>query len=120
MGMRAFAEAWIDPICEDDENTSSKKKNGDRMQVLVAFDIDTMGRFETELFVNQNKMSAFIYVPSDYYEVFKDMTKDVAKAIANTKFNFEKVEVLPLAAPRSLMEVFKTLPIRRTGINVTV
>ncbi len=122
MGMKSFAEMWIDPVCENDDEEGKKHKNGnhDLTQVLVAFDVADLGRFETELMINKNKMSAYVYVPQDYYDVFKDMKGDIMKAIADTAYTFDKVEVRPLAAPRSLMEVFKTLPIRRTGINVTV
>ncbi|MBR3839560.1 MAG: hypothetical protein IKM20_00305 [Erysipelotrichales bacterium] len=121
MNMRAFAEVWVDPLCEGDEDENGNKgSKSDLTQVLVAFDIDRLGRFETEIMINKNKMSAYVYVPNDYYEVFKDMSYDVIQAIAKTSYTFDKVEVRPLAAPRSLMEVFKTLPIRRTGINVTV
>lgn len=120
MNLRAFAEVWIDPICEGEEENNKKGSKSDMTQVLVAFDIDKLGRFETELMIHKNRMSAYVYVPTDYYEMFKDMNVDVVQAISKTSYSFDKVEVRPLAAPRSLMEVFKTLPIRRTGINVTV
>lgn len=119
---RAFAEVWIDPICEgdEDEETGKKGKRGDLTQVLVAFDVDRLGRFETEIMINKNKMNAYVYVPADYYAVFKDMNRDIIQIINKSTYAFDKVEVRPLAAPRSLMDVFKTLPIRRTGINVTI
>ncbi len=122
MGMKSFAEMWIDPVCENEDEESKKNRKGshDLTQVLVAFDVQNLGRFETELMINKNKMSAYVYVPQDYYDVFKDMKGDIMKAIADTAYTFDKVEVKPLATPRSLMEVFKTLPIRRTGINVTI
>ena len=66
MNMRAFAEVWIDPLCEGDEDENGNKgSKSDLTQVLVAFDIDRLGRFETEIMVNKNKMSAYIYVPDD-------------------------------------------------------
>lgn len=115
---RSFAEVWIDPDAEE-EKSGKRGKKGDMMQVLVAF-VNQLGRFEAELKVYNDTMSAFIYVPKGLLETFKDMSEPIMKSIVNTKYSFESVEILELERPRSLMEVFQNLPLRRSGVNVKV
>lgn len=116
---KSFAEVWIDPEAED-ESGKKKGKKGDNMQVLVAFDIDVLGRFEAELRVVNDSMSAYIYVPSGYVETFRDMNEAIMQSILQTKYKFETVEVRELEKNRSLMDVFSNLPLRRSGVNVKV
>lgn len=115
----SFAEVWIDPNAQE-EGKSKKGKKGDTMQVLVAFDIEQLGRFEAELKVYNNSMSAYIFVPKGLLETFKDMNDAIIQGIAKTKYSFENVEIRELDKPRSLMDVFHNLPLRRSGVNVKV
>lgn len=119
LDQKSFAEVWIDPDVED-ESTKNKSKKGDNMQVLVAFDINDLGRFEAELRVQNNAMSAYIYVPKGLLETFKDLDQPIIQAVLRTKYNFEDVEIRELEKPRSLMDVFQSLPLRRSGVNVKV
>lgn len=119
LDQKSFAEVWIDPDVED-ETSKKKGRKGDNMQVLVAFDINDLGRFEAELRIQNNAMSAFIYVPKGLLETFKDIEQPIMQTVLRTKYNFESVEVRELVKPRSLMDVFQSLPLRRSGVNVKV
>lgn len=118
-GMKAFAEMWINQRGEEDEEGGgSGVENTTHM--LLAFDVEKMGRFETELFARDKKLEVSIFCPPGYLEDFKGMNSAIAKGIAQTGYRMEKLNLHPLERTRSLMEVFKSLPYKRTGVDVKI
>lgn len=117
--LRAFAEMWIDP----NEQNESWEKGGDpteSMHLLIVFDVEGVGQFEAELLVTGKKIAFNLFCPPAYVDSFAQIGSSAAKLSANTGYSFSEVYVGKLERTRSLMDVFKTLPHRRTGIDVTV
>ena len=48
------------------------------------------------------------------------MNSAIAKGVAQTGYRMEKLNLQPLERTRSLMEVFKSLPYKRTGVDVKI
>lgn len=48
------------------------------------------------------------------------MVNTLPKLISDTKYKIGKTKVEPLVQSRSLMEVFKSLPYKRVGVDVTI
>lgn len=44
----------------------------------------------------------------------------IERCVSSTSYRFDKIRVDPLERPNSLMDVFKSLPYKRTGVNVKV
>lgn len=116
--MRAFAEMWIDPNSEE-ENSKGTGTQSD-IHMLIVFDVDGIGRFESELFVHENDVRLGLFCPPAYVAAFTDIGKGVARAVADTPYRIREVTVDKLERQRSLMDVFKTLPHRRAGVDVTI
>lgn len=113
----SFAEFWIDPDAEEE------KKNGEikeAIHILIVFDIDGIGQFEAEIFSRDKRLSLNLLCPKGYDYAFSNTINSISPIISQKGFELENVNVGVLEKPRSLMDVFKTLPYKRTGIDVKV
>lgn len=119
-GMKAFAEMWINQRGEEDERPSSGEEGQNVIHLLLAFDIQGLGRFETELYVRGKKLEIGIFCPPEYVKAFDGVSAGIAKGAAQVGYRVEKIDMQPLERSRSLMEVFKSLPYKRTGVDVKV
>lgn len=119
MDMKAFAEIWINSE-EENENKSSGGAVKNNTHMLIVFDIEGIGQFEMELFVREKEISMALMCPEDYYEYFKDTNKSFSECISFSEYKFKDIRIDKLEHSRSLIEVFKTLPYKRTGVNVTI
>lgn len=118
-GLKSFAEIWIDPDGKSDEHTKDSN-NIQCIHMLIIFDIEGIGRFETEFFVEDKKIDLKLYCPANYVETFSKVKDDFANCISFSEYYFENITVDKLEKTRSLLEVFKTLPYKRTGIDVKI
>ncbi len=116
--MRSFAEIWINPNSDDREDSGDPMERG--IHMLMVFDVDAIGRFEAELFVKGQKIDFALFCPPGSEEAFAGMREGVSKAVSSTSYELGDVRVETLQRSRSLMNVFKSLPYRRTGVDVKV
>ena len=118
VGMKSFAEIWIDP---NDESGKNKKGEPDsQTHILVVFDIEGIGSFESEMFVKGNKIFLSLMCPETYLKDFEHISKTLPSITTGLDYEFAEIRISKLEGTRSLMEVFKDLPYRRTGIDVTI
>lgn len=117
--VRSFAEIWID---QEPEETEKKKGKGQEQQahVLIEFDVEGIGQFEAELYLVGHTLSVQLFCPAPYVQAFSGIGSAVSGALAGTDYRFSEIKIEKLERQRSLMDVFKTLPHKRTGVNVTV
>ncbi|MFV0498311.1 MAG: antitoxin [Candidatus Fimivivens sp.] len=117
-GLRSFAEIWIDPNAES-TNAKSERVQG-CIHMLIVFDIDGIGRFEAELAVAEKEIMINLFCPAPYLPSFSALATPVRAQIDATGYRLLKMSVEKLEKHRSLMDVFKTLPHKRTGVDVKV
>lgn len=118
MDMKAFAEMWVNPNGGEDERPYNEAK--EVTHLLVIFDIENVGRFETEIYAKDKSLDISVLCPPDKLDYFKNISKRISRGIADTGYRVNEVTVDKLVRTRSLMEVFKSLPYKRTGVDVTV
>ena len=116
--LKAFAEMWIDPNAESTDNKG--RTVTDCIHVLMVFDIDGIGRFEAELAASQKDIMVKLFCPPAYLPAFANLAQEVREPIAASGYRLLDFTVDRLERQRSLMDVFKTLPHKRTGIDVTI
>lgn len=116
--IKAFAEMWIDPNAESMDEKGNRVT--DCLHLLAVFDIEGIGRFEAELAASGKDMMINLFCPPAYVNAFADLPAQLREPIASTGYRVVGCKVDILQRQRSLMDVFKSLPYRRTGINVKV
>ena len=116
--LKSFAEIWIDP------NAESTDAKGNRVQdcihMLMVFDIDGIGRFEAELAAAGKDIMVNLFCPAPYLPAFSALAVPVREQVAATGYRLLNLSVDKLEKHRSLMDVFKTLPHKRTGVDVKI
>ncbi len=116
--MRSFAEIWINPNGEEDDREFSV--GGKQIHMLLSFDIESVGRFELELFVREKIIDCSLYCPPAYLSVYSDLKSSLRQCTQQTEYRVGELKVEGLERPRSLMDVFRSLPYKRTGIDVKI
>ena len=116
--MRSFAEIWINPNSDDRDDGSDPAERG--IHMLLVLDVDAIGRFEAELFVKGKNIDLALFCPPGCERAYYGIRDGLAKAISATEYRLGDVRVETLERSRSLMAVFKSLPYRRTGVDVKV
>lgn len=118
---KAFGEMWINP---DEENKKGSKRQSDvpvrTIHMLLVFDIPDVGRFETELYVQDKKINMSLMCPASMDEYMDSLAAELHECIRFSEYSFDRIKVAKLEKPRSLIEVFPALPQKRTGINVRI
>ncbi len=90
------------------------------IHMLLVFDIPDVGRFETELWVKGKKINMSLLCPPIMEHQTDQLTDNLKKSINFSEYSFDEIKVGQLEKTRSLVEVFTTLPQRRTGINIKI
>ena len=115
--IRAFAELWINPD-SDEKDMPENVSHGTHL--LMVIDIEGVGRHEAEFFVYNSTFDFILHCPQGCEAGYEELMKSMPKLLNGTQYHLGKTEVLTFENTRSLMEVFKSLPYRRVGVDVKV
>ncbi len=118
--LRAFAEIWIDPNAEEETGARNTGGMADNLHMLMVFDVEGVGRFESELYVQGKRIAMNLMCPPAHLDDFKDIGANIRKAVSAIGYSFEAITVGKLQRTHSLMEIFTNLPRKRTGVDVKV
>jgi len=118
--VKAFAEFWINPY--DDENGAQGVDPGRRIHILMVVDVEILGRFEVELKVRDRIIDLSLHCPEGLEDRFTGMLAELPLRMRylDTPYRMGRLEIETLKQSRSLMEVFKTLPYKRMGVDIMV
>ena len=115
--MRAFAELWVNPE-SDEKDMPENASQG--MHLLMVIDVEGVGRFEAEFSVYNSTVDFSLYCPKGCEQGYEELMKSLPKMFYGTSYHVGKTEVLTFENTRSLMDVFKSLPYRRVGVDVKI
>ncbi len=118
MDIKAFGEIWIDPNAGDENGRRNTGEQG--VHMLMVFDVESIGRFESELYVQANRIALNLLCPPAYLEDFKGIAPGIRRAVEALGYSFDAINIDRLERTHSLMEVFTDLPHRRLGIDVKI
>ncbi|MFI3114699.1 MAG: antitoxin [Clostridia bacterium] len=116
-GMKSFAEIWINPQSDEKDMVAGAKSG---QHFLLVIDIETIGRFEAEVFAHDRIIDFHLYCPGGYERIFENIPSDISKSLNTLNFKLGESKVEKLREPRSLMQVFKSLPYKRVGVDVKI
>lgn len=113
--MKALAEVWINRERNERENTKNDDGN---IHILMIVDIENAGRFEAEFDVRNFNIDFYLYCPEGTETDFGELINNMPKILGGTNYHIGKTELATRSRTRSLIDVFKSLPNRRVGVNV--
>lgn len=119
-GLNAFAELWIDPNESGSKSYKGEKDGESHVHVLITFDISGIGQFEAEFMADGKELTFYLFCPGDYARVFSGLAPEFSNIIQEKGYHLSDMKVEKLDKNRSLMDVFKTLPYKRTGVDVKI
>ena len=115
--VRAFAEVWINPESGEGEMPEGA---GQGRHLLLVIDVDGVGRFEAELFFYRRTVDLAIFTPPGMESLLLPIRHNLPGKLADGAYRLGRMTVSALEKPRSLMDVFKTLPYKRVGVDVKI
>lgn len=118
-GLRSFAELWIDPKHEEKPGLS-KDDFCKNIHVFIVFDIEGIGQFEAEVLLNNETIDFNLLCPPEHVQAMTACRQGFLQAINGSGYHIGEVRINQMEHIRSLMDVFKSLPYKRTGVNVKI
>ena len=113
---RAFGELWVD---NDDDSGISAAGGGEKhYHLFLTFDIDAFGRFELDVYANENTASVSLLHPVSFGKNIESMINKVNRIAAGAGYSISNFQTGILKAPHNLSQIFPKLNERRTGLNV--
>lgn len=116
--MNLFSEIWVDP-----NETGTSRGGGEEkrsIHMLITFDITGIGQFEAEIFVQEKEMRLTLLCPENYVSQYAVLADVFRETVGEYGFRLVDVNIDQMEGIRSLMDVFKDLPYRRTGVDVRI
>ncbi len=117
--VQSFMEFWVNPNGEEDQYWAAEEGKK-KIHMLMVFDIGSLGRFEMELFVRDDIIDFALLCPPSCARVFAGAREDIRKSIGGLGYRFGEMRIDALERPRSLIEVFHSLPFKRAGVDVKI
>ena len=114
----AFAEMWIDP--DEEKKSESENEITHCIHMFIVFDIDNLGKMETELYVRDKNITLSIYCPEEYVDYINSFAGELRKCADTTDYRISDVNIHESNVSRSLVDVFEGLSLKRSGINVRI
>lgn len=114
--LRAFAEVWINQEPADSGSTGG----GQALHFLMVIDVETIGRFEAEFYVRDKTIDFTLYTPPEREGRYKAVIDALPGILSQTEYRVGRTALRSLDQTRSLMDVFKSLPYKRVGLDVTI
>lgn len=114
---KAFGELWVDSE-ENGGTASSKEELGTHL--FLVFDVDTLGRFELELYAKNQALTVSLLCPPALTGYYDTMRSAIGKIASDAGYTAKGTLVKPLTKARDLTEVFEKLLEKRGGLDVKI
>lgn len=112
-GLMAFGELWIDVNSRNERDEEQKAT-----QILLALEFEGLGHFELDLRVLDTTMVVRLFTPQALEQAFQGMRTKIRDCLTSSMYSLERVEIIGIEKPRTLMEVFQRLPEKRSGVSL--
>ena len=113
---RAFGELWVDN--DDDSGVSAAGGAKKHYHLFLTFDVDAFGRFEIDVYANENTASVSLLHPVSFGKNIESLISKVNRIAAGAGYSISNFETGILKSPHNLSQIFPKLNERRAGLNV--
>ncbi|MDR0222694.1 MAG: hypothetical protein LBI38_04050 [Oscillospiraceae bacterium] len=115
---KAFGELWVD---NDERNAASQAEGGKKnFHLFLTFEIESVGRFETDVYASGEDMSLALLYPDGFAGEIKTVKERINRIIADTGYLVREFKTGVLKEPHNLTQIFPRILERRAGIDVLV
>lgn len=112
---RVMSEAWIDPDAK-----KSEEEEGRRIKVFLKFDIQSLGKFEMVLSLQNRNVNIRLSVPSALSSQAGQVQEHISGIMKKNGFEPALLSVRELVKERTVEEVFPEIREKEKTINVRV
>jgi len=116
-GLRAFAEVWINQESGDSGTAAGAETS---LHFLMVIDIETIGRFEAEFIIHDKTIDFTLYTPPECEDSYRGVIEALPGILSRTEYRAGRTALKSMDRTRSLMDVFKSLPYKRVGVDVKI
>lgn len=113
---RAFGELWVDN--DDDSGVSGAGGSQKHYHLFLTFDVDAFGRFEVDVYANENTASVSLLHPVSFGRNIESIISKINRIAASSGYSISNFETGILKNPHNLSQIFPKLNERRSGLNV--
>ncbi len=111
---QVMSEMWVDPDAGDDDN------GGRRVKMLLKFDIQSLGRFDLVLVMENRQVGMQLYVPPALKERSEHISRDVTGILKKSGFGVGQLLVREKKSDLKVMDVFPEIREKERTINVRI
>ena len=111
----AFGELWVD---NNDDSGATGNGGGKHHHLFLTFDVDTYGRFEVDVYANDNTVRVSLLHPSTFTRNVGSVVEKINRIVATTHYSVSDFQTGVLKEPHNLTQIFPKLSERRAGLNV--
>ena len=105
---------------DEGRNGEPGSREGGHVHVLITFDVPGVGQMEAEFMMAGKELGFHLYCPESYIGIFESLVPEFRNIMEEHGYKASGIEVERMDHVRSLMEVFKNLPFKRTGVDVKI
>jgi len=113
---RAFGELWVDN--DDDSGVTGKVGGKKHYHLFLTFDVDTMGRFEIDVYADESTASVSLLHPVSFGRNIEALISKINRIASGSGYSISNFETGILKTPHNLSQIFPKLIERRSGLNV--
>jgi hypothetical protein len=115
---RAFGELWVD---NEDKNSGGRARNGGQnYHLFLTFEVESVGRFETDLYAHGSDISLAILYPEGFSSEMEALKDKIMQIIASTDYKVKEFRAGILRTPHDLTQIFPRIMDKRTGLDITI
>lgn len=109
------SEMWVDP-----DSKREKEEDGRKIKVFLKFDIQSVGKFELAMTLQDHQTKMQLFVPPDLAKENKQIQTDVADILNKNGIRISQLMVRPRVRDRRVDEVFPEIREKERTINVRI
>lgn len=110
-----MSEMWVDPDSKKDS-----EEEGRKIKLFLKFDIQTLGKFELVMTLQDRQSKVQLYVPPQLARQNKQIQTEVADILKKNGFRFSQLLIRERVRDRRVDEVFPEIREKERTINVRI
>ena len=117
--MKAFGELWIDNENKGGGGTGGND-NEKHYHMFLTFEIEAVGRFETDLYAFGSEISLAVLHPESFSDAMTPLKEKISRIISSTDYSVKEFKTGVLRHPHDLTQIFPRIVEKRQGLDISI